>query len=87
MAGAPKLTRAIWIIVILVVAAGAGFGAWAVFLRPIKVSAATIQSDVAVEVFGLEPVLCLRHAGRRRQEIMLDCAIAGAGRTWTERPT
>ena len=37
----------------MVGAAGSAFGAWAMFLSPVEVSAATIQSDVAVEVFGL----------------------------------
>ncbi len=53
LAVATKLTRATWVIAILVIAAGAGFAAWALFLSPIKAPAATIQSDVAVEVFGL----------------------------------
>ena len=47
------MTRAILIMLILVIAAGAGFGAWTLFLSPIKAPAATNQSDVAVEVFGL----------------------------------
>ena len=47
------MTRAILIMLILVIAAGAGFGAWTLFLSPINAPAATIQSDVAVEVFGL----------------------------------
>ena len=42
-----------WVIAILVIAAGAGFAVWALFLSPIKAPAATTQSDVAVEVFGL----------------------------------
>ena len=53
LTAATKLTRATWVIAILVIAAGAGFAAWALFLSPIKAPAATIQSDVAVEVFGL----------------------------------
>ena len=38
--------------------AGAGvlFGAWSVYLRPIKVQVAAVQRDVAVEVFGLGTV-------------------------------
>ena len=53
LAGTTKLTRVIWTIVILVGAAGSAFGAWAMFLSPVEVSVATIQNDVAVEVFGL----------------------------------
>jgi HlyD family secretion protein len=50
------LTRAIWLIVSFVIVAGAGSGAWALLLRPIKVQVAAVQSDVTVEVFGLGTV-------------------------------
>ena len=56
LAGATRLARTIWIVVILAVAAGAGFGVWTLVLRPIRAQAATTQSDVAVEVFGLGTV-------------------------------
>ncbi len=53
LAGATKLTRAIWVLVIAAIATAAGFGAWTLFLSPIKAQAAKIESDLAVEVFGL----------------------------------
>lgn len=42
--------------ILLVVATGAGFGAWAVFLRPIEVQVAVAERDVPVQVFGLGTV-------------------------------
>ena len=53
LAAATRLARTIWIVAILAVAAGAGFGVWTLVLSPIRAQAATTQSDVAVEVFGL----------------------------------
>lgn len=40
----------------IVVAAGAGFGIWTNFLRPIRVSAAPAARDIPVQVFGLGTV-------------------------------
>ncbi len=40
----------------LMIGAGVLFGAWSVYLRPIKVQVAAVQRDVAVEVFGLGTV-------------------------------
>jgi HlyD family secretion protein len=42
--------------IIFVLMAGTGLGAWAVFLRPIKVSVARVERDVPVQVFGLGTV-------------------------------
>jgi HlyD family secretion protein len=56
LATATMLTRAIWLIVAFVIVAGAGSGAWGLFLSPVKVQAAAVQSDVAVQVFGLGTV-------------------------------
>jgi HlyD family secretion protein len=56
LAASTMRTRAIWLIVTFVIVAGAGWGAWAQFLSPVKVPAAAVQSNVAVEVFGLGTV-------------------------------
>lgn len=42
--------------ILLAVAIGAGFGAWAMFLRPIEVQVASAEQDVPVQVFGLGTV-------------------------------
>jgi HlyD family secretion protein len=42
--------------ILLAVAMGAGFGAWAMFLRPIEVQVASTEQDVPVQVFGLGTV-------------------------------
>ncbi|MCC2609718.1 MULTISPECIES: efflux RND transporter periplasmic adaptor subunit [Rhizobium/Agrobacterium group] len=43
-------------VVVLAVAIGAGFGAWAMLLRPIEVQVASTEQDVPVQVFGLGTV-------------------------------
>ncbi|UIK08535.1 efflux RND transporter periplasmic adaptor subunit [Neorhizobium galegae] len=42
--------------ILLAVAMGVGFGAWAMFLRPIEVQVASTEQDVPVQVFGLGTV-------------------------------
>lgn len=42
--------------ILLAAAMGAGFGAWAMFLRPIEVQVASTEQDVPVQVFGLGTV-------------------------------
>ena len=42
--------------ILLAAAVGAGFGAWAMFLRPIEVQVARTEQDVPVQVFGLGTV-------------------------------
>jgi HlyD family secretion protein len=42
--------------ILLIVAIGTGFGAWAMFLRPIEVQVAAVERDVPVQVFGLGTV-------------------------------
>ena len=51
-----KKTRAIWLVAFIAVIAAAGSVLWAQFLRSIKVQVAAVQSDVAVQVFGLGTV-------------------------------
>ena len=50
------LKRFISAAVALAVGAGVLFGAWSLYLRPIKVQVAGVQRDVPVEVFGLGTV-------------------------------
>lgn len=40
----------------LMIGAGVLFGAWSLYLRPVKVQVGTVQRDVVVEVFGLGTV-------------------------------
>ncbi len=42
--------------IVAVIAAGAGFGVWTSFLRPIRVSAEGVAKDIPVQVFGLGTV-------------------------------
>ena len=42
--------------IMAVIAAGAGFGVWTSFLRPIRVSAEGVAKDIPVQVFGLGTV-------------------------------
>ncbi len=49
-------TRAVWLVVSVVIVAGAGAGVWGLLLRPIKVQVAQAERDVAVQVFGLGTV-------------------------------
>ena len=42
--------------IVAVIAAGAGFGVWTNFLRPIRVSAEGVAKDIPVQVFGLGTV-------------------------------
>jgi HlyD family secretion protein len=44
------------VLILLVLIGAAGFGTWTMFLRPITVQVAHLQSDVAVQVFGLGTV-------------------------------
>ena len=44
------------VLILLVLIGAAGFGTWTMFLRPIAVQVAHLQSDVAVQVFGLGTV-------------------------------
>ncbi len=48
--------RIVFLAVVLVLLAGTGIGAWAMFLRPIKVQVSHAERDVAVQVFGLGTV-------------------------------
>ncbi len=48
--------RFLLIAIVLVLVAVVGAGAWGMFLRPVKVEAAGVQRDVAVQVFGLGTV-------------------------------
>ena len=43
-------------VIVAVIAAGAGFGGWTNFLRPIRVSADGVAKDIPVQVFGLGTV-------------------------------
>lgn len=52
-----RLSAGVYVFAILLaVAIGAGFGAWAMFLRPIEVQVASAEQDVPVQVFGLGTV-------------------------------
>ena len=42
--------------IVAVIAAGAAFGAWTNFLRPIRVSVGSVTQDIPVQVFGLGTV-------------------------------
>ena len=42
--------------IVAVIAAGAAFGVWTNFLRPIRVSAGSVAQDIPVQVFGLGTV-------------------------------
>jgi HlyD family secretion protein len=46
------LKRLFAFVLLLIVAAGAGYGAWFVFMRPLPVAIAHVARDVPVEVFG-----------------------------------
>jgi HlyD family secretion protein len=48
--------RLILAAVTVAIGAGVVFGAWSLYLRPVKVQVAAVQRDVAVEVFGLGTV-------------------------------
>jgi HlyD family secretion protein len=48
--------RLILAAVTVIIGAGVVFGAWSLYLRPVKVQVAVVQRDVAVEVFGLGTV-------------------------------
>ena len=50
------LKRFIALAFVLAVAAGAGFGAWTAFFRPVQVAVAQAARDVPVQVFGLGTV-------------------------------
>ena len=51
-----SLKRLILLALAGIVGAGILFGAWSLYLRPVKVQAGGVQRDVAVEVFGLGTV-------------------------------
>lgn len=51
-----SLKRLILLALAGIVGAGVLFGAWSLYLRPVKVQAGGVQRDVAVEVFGLGTV-------------------------------
>jgi len=48
--------RIVLIIAAAVIVAGAGFGAWTAYLRPLKVNAVGLARDLPVQVFGLGTV-------------------------------
>jgi HlyD family secretion protein len=50
------LKRALPLLIVLAVVAAAGFGAWSLYLRPLRVAVAGTARDVAVQVFGLGTV-------------------------------
>ena len=45
--------RLIWAAVVVVLVVAAGFGAWARFFSPVKVTVSQPAANVAVQVFGL----------------------------------
>jgi HlyD family secretion protein len=51
-----SLKRAVPLAIVLVIIAAAAFGAWTVFLRPVRVAVAGTARDVPVRVFGLGTV-------------------------------
>ena len=50
------LKRSVSLVILVVIAAAAAFGAWTLYLRPIRVAVAGTARDVAVQVFGLGTV-------------------------------
>lgn len=50
------LMRAVWLVATVAIVAGVGAGGWNLFLRPIRVQVAQVESDVPVQVFGLGTV-------------------------------
>ena len=50
------LKRSISLVILVVIAAAAAFGAWTLYLRPVRVAVAGAARDVAVQVFGLGTV-------------------------------
>jgi HlyD family secretion protein len=56
LTAATMLTRAVWLIVCVVIIAAVGSVVWGQFLSPVKVVVAAVQRDVMVEVFGLGTV-------------------------------
>lgn len=48
--------RLVTLVIVAVIAAGAAFGAWTNFLRPIRVSVDGVTQDIRVQVFGLGTV-------------------------------
>lgn len=56
LAAATPRTRAVWLVVSLVIVVGAGGGVWGLFLGPIEVQVAQVERGVAVQVFGLGTV-------------------------------
>ena len=48
--------RLVTFAIVAVIAAGAAFGVWTNFLRPIRVSAEGVAKDIPVQVFGLGTV-------------------------------
>ena len=49
-------TKRVLVALLIMLGAGLSFGAWALFLRPIRVEIVEAQQDVAVQVFGLGTV-------------------------------
>lgn len=50
------LRRVLPLLIVLVVVAAAGFAAWSLYLRPLRVTVAGVTRDVPVQVFGLGTV-------------------------------
>jgi HlyD family secretion protein len=50
------LRRALPLLIVLAVVAAAGFAAWSLYLRPLRVAVAGVARDVPVQVFGLGTV-------------------------------
>ena len=54
--GSMTLKRSVSLVILVVIAAAAAFGAWTLYLRPVRVAVAGTARDVAVQVFGLGTV-------------------------------
>ena len=50
------LKRTVPLVILAIIVAGAAFGAWNLYLRPVRVAVTGVARDVAVQVFGLGTV-------------------------------
>ena len=66
--------RLISVLILLVLIGAAGFGTWTMFLRPITVQVAHLQSDAAVQVFGL--LFFLHGTGANGKSVLMS-TVAG----------